>query len=128
MFKEAEKLKIIKALLFRSSPAKVSLIAEILYKIVLIGVRKTINATIPKVLNNIPVVSVVRSINSTFKGSAKASVPLLIINASTEREARISNGCFNKDKISIKLNVLRSVRTKNYYTNSTIIIEVIKTQ
>src|SRR5699024_4741309 len=111
MFKEAEKLKIIKALPINKSPAKVSLIAEILSKIVLIGVRKTINATIPKVLNNIPVDSDVRSINDTFKGSAKASVPLLSINAKAAREALISNGCFNKGKKSLKLNFTRSVVT-----------------
>src|SRR5699024_3275961 len=108
MFKEAEKLKIIKALPISKSPDKVSLIAEILSKIVLIGVRKTINATIPKVLSNIPVVSVVRSINSTFKGSAKASVQLLIINAKEARNASISNGSYNKGKKSLQLNFPQS--------------------
>src|SRR5699024_6553423 len=77
------------------------------------GVKKMINDTTPYVLRSIPVVEEVIPISVTFKGNAKASVPLLIMIANAASDACKTSGCFNKGVNSEKLNFPFSVDLKD---------------
>src|SRR5690625_4159348 len=90
------------------------------------GVIKTINATIPNVLNNIPVVSVPRPMSSTFNGKPKARVPLLYIRANAALEDKIINGCLSNGKKSLNVNLPRSVVTNDSFTKNKTIKAMIK--